>query len=296
MMYSAAGLVIGHATGLTRVLAAGSEQAPPTAPALSYPQYEEAVAQVLPENGFQSRIGLGDSIVRLVDGGVIDPEKFLALYGTAEALPVELTDIFSRSWNDQILLTTFNANYYVNLLWPVGLATHMVGNVESPLNGDSLYNLASTGGWTLGREGNGGAYFDKFAIVKLTADEEARVIQIAKSTYRPCCNNSTFFQDCNHGSALLGILQLGAAQGLSDDELYREALAFNSFWFPAYYVRTALFFKVAMATEWPDVDPRVALGFDYSAGGPWMQNVATYLDAHPDLVPPEPGGGAGCGV
>ncbi len=36
----------------------------------------------------------------------------------------------------------------------------------------------------------------------------------------------------NHGSALRGLLQLGASQGLSEEELYREALAFNSFWFP----------------------------------------------------------------
>ena len=61
-------------------------------------------------------------------------------------------------------------------------------------------------------------------------------------------------------------------------------------------VRIALFFKVVEGTEWPDVDPRVVLGFDYSAGGPWQENVAIRLEAYPDLIPPEPGGGAGCGV
>ena len=40
------------------------------------------------------------------------------------------------------------------------------------------------------------------------------VISIAKNAYRSCCDNSTFFQDCNHGWALLGLLQLGAGQGL----------------------------------------------------------------------------------
>src|SRR3546814_2132150 len=76
----------------------------------------------------------------------------------------------------------------------------MSANESSPMNGDSLYNFASTGGWTLGKEQNGGAYFNKFRIVELTPEQVALVTQVAKSTYRPCCNNSTFFQDCNHGS------------------------------------------------------------------------------------------------
>lgn len=262
----------------------------------SYPLYDEAAARVLPEKGFQSRIALKDSILRLVEHGVIDQGKFFGLYGTSGPHPGEFANVLSEPSNHEILLTTYNATYYVNLLWPVGLATHMAANAESPLNGDSLYNFASTGGWTLGREQNGGAYFNKLPIVSLTGAEEARIVRIAKSTYRPCCDNSTFFQDCNHGSALLGVLQLGVSQGLSEDALYREALAFNSFWFPDHYLRTALFFKVIRKTEWADVDPRVALGFDYSAGGPWQQNVAAQVDTIPGLIPPAPGGGAGCGV
>ncbi len=270
------------------------------APALTYPLhfplYDEAVSRVVPDAGHRSRVALRDSILRLVDHGVIDRGKFFALYGTTGPRPREFAHVLSEPSPDEIVLTTYNASDYVNLLWPIGLATHMAANADSPLNGDSLYNLASTGGWTLGREENGGAYFDKLPIVGLTRDQEAHVVTIAKSTYRPCCNNSTFFQDCNHGSALLGVLQLGASQGLNEDELYREALAFNSFWFPDHYVRTALFFKVFGKTEWPDVDPRVVLGFDYSAGGPWKQNVAARLDTVPGLIPPKPGGSAGCGV
>lgn len=266
------------------------------APALKYPLYDEVVSRVVPVAGYQSRVALRDSILRLIDHGVIDRGKFFALYGTTGPHPREFANVLSEPSLDQIHLTTHKANYYVNLLWPIGLATHMAANVDSPLNGDSLYNFASTGGWTLGREENGGTYFSKLPIVDLTSDQEVRVVAIAKSTYRPCCNNSTFFQDCNHGSALLGVLQLGASQGLNEDELYREALAFNSFWFPDYYIRTALFFKVFRKTEWPDVDPRVVLGFDYSAGGPWQKNVAARLGTMPGLIPPKPGGGAGCGV
>jgi hypothetical protein len=297
MLFSAAGLPFVDWQDLNDILVPAEPDALPfSTRALSYPLFDEAVSRVLPEKGFQSKIALKDSIVRLVEHGVIDRGKFFAIYGTNGPQPGELADVLSRPSSRGIPLTGSNATSYVNLLWPVGLANQMAANADSPLNGDSLYNFASTGGWSLGREQNGGAYFNKLPIVKLTRNEEARVVRIAKSAYRPCCNNSTFFQDCNHGSALLGLLELGASQGLSDNELYREALAFNSHWFPDYYIRTALFFKVVKQTEWPDVDPRVVVGFDYSAGGPWQQNVAARLAAIPDLIPPAPGGGAGCGV
>lgn len=207
---------------------------PLSVPAIAHPNYEEAVSRVTPAKGFQSRIALKDSVLKLVENGVIDRGKFFDLYGMSGPHPEEFATILSEPSDREILLTADNATYYVNLLWPIGLATRMEANAESPVNGDSLYRFASTGGWTLGREPNGGAYFNKLPIVTLTKTEEARVVGIAKATYRPCCNNSTFFQDCNHGSALLGVLELGASQGLSDDELYREALAFNSLWFPDY--------------------------------------------------------------
>ena len=264
-------------------------------PPASYPLYEETLSRVLPAKGFQSRIALKDSILRLVEHGVIDRGKFFMTYGQNN-YPAEFANILSQPSHREILLTTANANYYVNLLWPIGLATRMAANAESPLVGESVDGFASTGGWTLGVAASGGSYFNQFSVVTLTEEQEARVVRIAKSTYRPCCNNSTFFQDCNHGSALLGVLQLGASQGLSDDEIYREALAFNSFWFPAYYLRTALFFKLVRNTEWAEVDPRVLLGRDYSAGGPWQENVASRVDAIPGLIPRAPGGGAGCGV
>jgi hypothetical protein len=231
--------------------------------------------------------------LKLVATGVIDHAKFSAASGVA---PAQLNLALEVPADDPIILTSTNASYYVNLLWPIGLANHMAANVASPLNGPSLYGLASTGGWTLGREVNGGAYFNRFPIVSLSQPAEARVVKVASSTFRPCCNNSTFFQDCNHGSALLGVLELGVAQGLSDDELYREALGFNSFWFPDYYIRTALLFKALLGTDWTAVDPRLIMGFDYSAGGPWQQNVASRVDQVAGLIPPAPGSGVVCGA
>ena len=261
----------------------------------SYPLYDEAVANVIPEAGFQSRIALRDSILRLVEYSVIDRGKFFALARQRGAPPPDLSTVLSEPSDHPILLTRANAGEFVNLLWPLGLSNFMAGNFGSPMNGDSLYSLASTAGWTLGDAENGGLYFNAFPIVGLNGEQERIVMHVAESTYRPCCDNSTLFQDCNHGSALLGLLQLGAAQGLSEAELYREALAFNSFWFPDNYVRTALYLKAFEELDWRDADPEVIMGHDYSALTSWRKNVEAPLSSVPDLIPP-PEGGANCGA
>jgi hypothetical protein len=264
-------------------------------PSGSYPLYDQAVAHVLPKDGFRSRIALKSSILKLVEYGVIDRGKFFAIFGKTGPDSAEFAGVLTNPSDGPILLTTANASRYVDLLWPIGLANHMAANTKSPLHGAPV-KYASNEGWTLGREESGMGYFDKFPIVQLTPAQERRVVRISKATYRPCCDNSTFFQDCNHGSALLGLLQLGTSQGLSERELYREALAFNAFWFPDNYVQTALFFQVAKKIRWVDVDPKLVLSSKYSALSSWQQNVADRVARIRGLIPPAPNGGAGCGV
>ena len=246
-----------------------------------------------PAEGFQSRIQLGDAVLKLVEHGVIEPRKFTAVFEQRGGLPDELKDVFTQRDDRPIRVTAKNATHYLDLLWPVGLANHMAANTESPVNGPSLFRLASTGGWTLGKRDNGGYYFNAFTIVKLSADQEALVARVARNVFRPCCDNHTLLQDCNHGSAMLGLLALGAAQGLGEAELYREALGFNTFWFPSQYVLTAMYFKHVKATDWSAVDPRVVLGREFSSLGGWRANVAEEMKRR-GLVPSP--GGAGCGV
>jgi len=250
--------------------------------------------KVLPSEGYRTKIILGDAVLKLVKYGVIDRQKFEQLYAGRGGLPEEFQKVFDEPLTTPITLTQKNAQVYVNLLWALGLSNYMETNKESPVNGPSLFNFASTGGWTLGKAKNGGEYFNKFAVVQLSPEQEALVTRIAQNTYRPCCNNSTFFQDCNHGSALLGLLQLGASQGLTEEELYREALTFNSFWFPQQYVEIALYFKTAQGIDWENVDPKVAMGKDYSTASGWYQNVHRYLQEN-NLVP-KPQSGGGCGA
>lgn len=246
------------------------------------------------DSSFESKIVLGDSILKLVKNGVIDPQKFEALFKPRGGLPEDLKLIMTEPMNFPIQLTQKNSSYYINLLWPLGLANYMEANQQSPIQGASLFNFASTGGWTLGKKNNGGEYFNKFGIVPLTPQQEELVLKLAKNSYRPCCNNSAFFQDCNHGSALLGLLELGASQGLTEKDLWREALAFNSFWFADVYLQTAIYFKEIKGINWNEIDPEIIMGKDYSSASGWMQNVNKELSKRNLL--PQKKGGSGCGV
>ena len=253
---------------------------------------EKIAAEVLPAEGFKTRVVLGDALPKLVAAGVIDPEKFRELYEQRGGLSEKQLKLLTEPSYEPLVIRADNAGFLVNVLWAVGLANKTGFNEASPLNGDNLFRFASTGGWRLGEKDNGGDYFNGVRAIELTPAQEAKVLEMAKSIYRPCCNNSTFFQDCNHGSAMLGLLELGASQGISEEELYRAALAFNSFWFPSNYVSTAAYFKAAKGTDWDDADPKTILGFDYSSASGWNKNIGQEVERL-GLLPKKSGGGCG---
>ena len=100
------------------------------------------------------------------------------------------------------------------------------------------------------------------------------------------------------GSALLGLIELGAAQGKTTDELYRLALAANAHWFPVQYAKTALYFALFEAKEWKDVDPKMILGPYFSTLSGWQRNVniamhttqvRSFLEGHRVELEPAPG-------
>lgn len=264
------------------------------APAAEHAQrFEQAMETAVPAAGHYSMVVLGDSIVRLAREGVIDPQKLAALYAPAGGLPAGFENLMTEPGHQRILLTRENARLYVNLLWPIGLANRLAANNVSPIRGRKLFTYASTGGWTLGKDSSGGTYFNRFPIVELTPAQESLVLRVARHAFRPCCDNSTFYQDCNHGSALLGLLTLGASQGLGEEQLFREALAFNAFWFPHQYAHSALYFDAVKSTRWRDVDPREVMSASFSSANGWAANVGQELRQR-GLVPQ--GGDAACNV
>lgn len=256
---------------------------------------QQITEEVLPKEGFQSQIYLGDAILKLVSYGVIDKEKMENLYQNRGGLVSWQKDMLDKPSAKPLIVTQQNATWLVNMLWPVGLANKMEVNNQSPIAGARVGNYASTGGWNLGREQNGGVYFNQYSIIPLTPKEEQRVKYLAEQIYRPCCNNSTFFQDCNHGSAALALIELGVSEKLSDKEIYKTVLAFNSFWFPQNYLETAFYFRKIKGIDWENIDPKIILSKDYSSITGWLNNVDAVAQKTPDLLPTIVSGGR-CGA
>ena len=65
---------------------------------------------------------------------------------------------------------------------------------------------------------------------------------------------------------MLGLLELMASQGISEDEMYRTALLVNSYWFPETYINLARYFN-STGIPWDKVNPKEVLGADGCAGG-----------------------------
>lgn len=251
----------------------------------SNPVYDEVAAKVIPREGFKTSLILGDTYTKLLADGIIDEQKFNKIYTSRGLTQEKIAAFLANNPNQTIIIDSNNASLWLNIFWAVGLANKTEFNKESPINGPDLDNFASTAGWTLGKENSGGKYFNQHELIKLTADQEKIVLKVAENSYRPCCDNSTFFQDCNHGSALLGALELAASQGLNEDELFNLTVKFNSFWFSDQYIETALYFKMIKNQNWEDVSAKTIMSSEYSSSTGWVKNVAREIQKIPNLLP-----------
>ena len=154
--------------------------------------------------------------------------------------------------------------------------------------GGDASKFASTGGWSLST-GLAIDHYSNYTYVTLTDEQQEIVDRVSSGIYRPCCGNSTHFPDCNHGMAMLGLLELMASQGASEQEMYDIALKVNSYWFPDTYLTLAKYFG-ARGTEWKDVDAKIVLGSAYS-GSQGYQKILQEVNPEPSR-----GGGGGCSV
>ena len=226
---------------------------------------EEAVS---PTEGIVLPVTWGDLGAQLVKNGTIDEKKFKEIYESRGQFTDEYKKLLLDSNNGKLKITKENAGYILNLLWALGLANSNPildnGEMINPKYGGAQ-NFASTGGWTIAV---GGAmnHYSKHAMIKLTSEQQALVDKVSRNIYRPCCGNSTHFPDCNHGMAMLGFLELMASQGVSEQEMYRAALAVNSYWFPDTYI-TILEYMKEKGINWDNAtSPKTILGAEYSSG------------------------------
>ncbi len=253
--------------------------------------------EINPENGYEINATYGTLGPDMMKMGVLDFDKFRSVI---EKSNTPLTEgqlmILTRGSNKKIRIDRENSYFLLDFFWAVGLAnkskTLTAGEMMKYGNGQAG-NFASTGGWSLAK-GDPMNYYAKGNLIPLTAQEESLVEKVASNIYRPCCNNSTAFPDCNHGMALLGVLELMASNGATENQMYEAAKYFNAFWFPGNYYDIALYFKNKEGKNFRQVSGQVVLSKDYSSAS-GAQSVKKWLiDKGIQEAPPKQGGG--CGV
>ena len=246
--------------------------------------------EVLPSSGVVLPVSWGDLGKKLVEVGVIDAPSFRALYEGRGTFTEEYEELLSGTSSGKLTITKENAGYLLNLLWALGLANKNpileTGEMADPRYGGAG-NFASTGGWTISKE-NAMEHYSHHALLTLSSKEQALIDRMSRGIYRSCCGNSTHFPDCNHGMAMLGLLELMASQGVSEKDMWNAALAVNSFWFPDTYFTIATYMK-DKGILWKDVNPQEVLGAEYSSAQGYA-SIAAQVETKGSRS------GGGCGV
>lgn len=245
---------------------------------------------VLPSGGITLPIRWGNLGKEMVEEGVIDAEKFETLYDRRGGLSEDEKQLLYGEDNGSLVINSENSGFLLNLLWAFGLANKNEileqGPMQDPEYGGAE-NFASTGGWTLAK-GDAMDHYSKYEFVSLSKEQQELVEEVSKNVYRPCCGNSVYFPDCNHGMAMLGLLELMASYGASEEEMYEAALKVNSYWFPDTYLTIAKYFQ-KRGVGWSDVSPKEVLGSAYSGA-------LGYREILKEVEPIQSRSGGGCGV
>jgi len=268
------------------------------APAAITPQEIAALqAQVNPAEGYQLPAVPGDLGPRLLALGAIDYDRFVQLYErSGRPLNDAQLTILTEGSDEPLVINRENAHFLLNLFWAAGLANQNPILTEGAMvqyGAGEVGRFASTGGWTLGQRPAMELYASR-PLIFLTREQQALLERVAANVYRPCCNNPAAFPDCNHGMAMLGLLELMAAQGATEDEMYEAAKYINAFWFPQQALETAIFFQADQNLAYADVDGRLATGPEFfSATG--FQKTYQWLAANGKL-PQTPNGNNSCSV
>lgn len=246
--------------------------------------------KVFSESAVELPVRWGDLGVQMTEAGVIDKTKFENLYSQRDGLTEADKRLLESTNNGNLVITPENSGVILNMLWAFGLGNKNPILENGPMM-DPKYggagNFASTGGWTLA-QGDAMTHYSKHSFITLTPEQQALVERVSKNIYRPCCDNSTYLPDCNHGMAMLGLLELMASQGVSEVDMYKFTLKANTLWFPDIYesIKT---FVTSQDIDWNTVDPKEILGANYSSASGYKRILSK-------IKPQQQKGGASCGA
>lgn len=285
------------AAGVANDPVSGVAAATPAAVALIGPALPPAqyVAQ-LPIS-YTLPIRYGSLGPQLVAAGAIDLAAFAGLYTDGgKPLNNEQQAILSDGSNAPVVIDKANAHFLLNFFWAVGLANRNPVLLEGPMqkNGpEGVLRFASTGGWTLAARPVAEVYAS-LPLIELSPSQQQRLQAVAEHVYRPCCGNSTAFPDCNHGMAMLGILELMAANDASEEQMFAAAKYVSAFWFPRDVTEAAAYFKLTQDLDFAAIAPRRLVSQEILSGS-GARSVRAWLASRGQLGEPAPDAGD-CGV
>lgn len=260
-------------------------------------EMEAMAAQINPKDGYKIPVSYGDIGPKLLAAGAIDLDQFVKVYQEmGRPLSKEQLAILTEGSDAPVVINQNNQHFLLNLFWAFGLANQNRVLTEGPMmrNGkDQVVNFASTGGWTIAAKPVKDLYASH-PMVTLTEEQQKRLEEVAPGVYRPCCDNPTHFPDCNHGMAMLGLLELMASQGASVDEMFQAAKYVNAYWFPQQTLEIAVAFKTEKNVDFGQADARQVVGQSMSSGS-GFQAVHQWLVQNGKLEQAPQGGGS-CGV
>ncbi len=240
-----------------------------TAQAKQQKELTQLYEQVNPAQGYALSVPYGDLGPRLVEAGVIDYDAFLrVMSASGDAVSNRQIDILKKGSDEEIVITRENAHFLLNFFWAVGLANRnaiLTDGAMVQYSDGQVERFASTGGWTLATRPITDIYAS-LDLIPLTAEQQARVEEVAAAVYRPCCNNPTIFPDCNHGMAMLGLLEWMASNGATVDEMFEAAKYVNAFWFPQQNLEIAMYLNTSQNVDFKDAEARQIVGAQFSSG------------------------------
>jgi hypothetical protein len=259
-----------------------------------------AEAPAIPQNLLDEYIlpiSFGGIGPQLLDSGAIDYDRFVQIYEQAgQPLTADQRAVLTEGSDAPIAINRKTAYFLLNFLWAFGLANKnplLEEGLMVQYNDGNIEEFASTGGWTLAAKPIPKLYAGA-PIVTLTPEQQARLEEVAAGVYRPCCNNPTAFPDCNHGMAMLGLLELMAAEEATVDEMFTAAKYANAFWFPQQTMEIAFAFRSAYGKDFIQADAREFSGPNFSSGSGYGKVHQWLVDNN--LLKQAPNQGGGCGV
>lgn len=258
---------------------------------------ESMIHQINPPEGYTIPATFGSVGPQMLTAGAIDLDQFTQIYKqSGRPLTDEQMTILTQGSDSKIVINRDNAYFLLNFFWALGLTNQNPVLTEGPMmvkGKDQVGNYASTGGWTIGTKPPTELYASTM-IMYLTEEQQDRLLDVASAVYRPCCNNPTHFPDCNHGMAMLGLLELMVSQNATADEMFAAAKYVNAFWYPQQMLEVATVFKATQNVDYAQADARQVVSSQYSSGT-GFQTIHQWLASN-GLLEQAPNSGGGCGV